>query len=90
MNTIQDVAAERDNLMQVLGELRVTLGTPDDVDVTVWAAQVAAKAAKWDAVPWGALDGVLFGLAVFAHPFADDEAEVQAFYDAHKPGVSND
>lgn len=78
---------ERDSLMQLVGELRTALHAPEDVDVREWARQVAAKAQRWDGVPWETIYAILFWLSITSHPCTDDAADLQQWYNANKGEV---
>jgi hypothetical protein len=58
MTNIEAIVTERDNLIQLIGELRTALHTPADADIVTHAAATAAKAAKWDKVNEMTIDEV--------------------------------
>jgi hypothetical protein len=74
------------NLLAIIADIRQALGTPDDVDVRENAKQVAAKAQKWDAVPWETIAGTVCSWELDdGRVSADDMHDLRTWFDRNKP-----
>lgn len=77
-------AAEVDGLRKVLSDVRLALGTPDDVDICQHARQLAAAAAQWHGVPWKTICELVQAWQL-ENDMEDAMLDMLEWYDRSKP-----